>query len=143
MHYLVYIERAAENLQFFLWYRDYSRRFFLLPHCQQELSPVWTETLQTETDARGGQRATLLQTVSPEVVDIIEESQLASKLQNPKIGWSPFSTPTRSIQGDHDGETLKSGQSDSVKSPATVRSTTMGEAAAAAFERAEHLQPCI
>lgn len=41
MDYLVYIEHNAENLQFWLWYRDYVRRFDTLPENQKELSPAW------------------------------------------------------------------------------------------------------
>ena len=41
MNYLQYIERSAENLQFFLWYRDYSKRFSALPSKEQMLAPEW------------------------------------------------------------------------------------------------------
>jgi hypothetical protein len=41
MDYLVYIEHNAENLQFFLWYKDYARRFNELPEAEQKLSPEW------------------------------------------------------------------------------------------------------
>jgi hypothetical protein len=39
MDYLVYIEHSAENLQFYLWYRDYVRRWNALPASQRALSP--------------------------------------------------------------------------------------------------------
>ncbi|KAF2094030.1 regulator of G protein-like protein [Rhizodiscina lignyota] len=41
MDYLVYVERNAENLQFYLWLRDYTRRFEALKPEEQALSPVW------------------------------------------------------------------------------------------------------
>jgi hypothetical protein len=41
MDYLVYIEHNAENLQFFLWYRDYERRFNALPEKERALSQEW------------------------------------------------------------------------------------------------------
>jgi hypothetical protein len=41
MDYLIYIEHNAENLQFFLWYRDYERRFYDLPGKERVLSPEW------------------------------------------------------------------------------------------------------
>ena len=41
MNYLQYIERSAENLQFFLWYRDYSKRFSELPSKERMLAPEW------------------------------------------------------------------------------------------------------
>ena len=39
MDYLVYIEHSAENLQFYLWYREYVRRWNALPASQRALSP--------------------------------------------------------------------------------------------------------
>jgi hypothetical protein len=41
MDYLVYVEYNAENLQFFLWYRDYVRRFDALPEKEKIPSPEW------------------------------------------------------------------------------------------------------
>jgi hypothetical protein len=41
MNFLKYIELSAENLQFFLWYRDYSKRFNALPESERMLSPEW------------------------------------------------------------------------------------------------------
>ncbi|KAL2116866.1 hypothetical protein VTJ04DRAFT_9034 [Mycothermus thermophilus] len=41
MDYLVYIERSAENLQFFLWYIDYVQRWSSLLPRQKALSPPW------------------------------------------------------------------------------------------------------
>lgn len=42
MNYLVYIEHGAENLQFYLWLRDYVQRFENLPPGDAALAPVWT-----------------------------------------------------------------------------------------------------
>ena len=53
MNYLIYIEHAAENLQFFLWYRDYVKRFMALPETQRALAPgIDSEKFEMET-ARG------------------------------------------------------------------------------------------
>lgn len=41
MDYLIYVEHNAENLQFYLWYRDYVQRFEALPKAAQALSPEW------------------------------------------------------------------------------------------------------
>ncbi|KAI4215606.1 MAG: hypothetical protein LQ351_002075 [Letrouitia transgressa] len=35
--------RDAENLQFYLWFQDYQRRFYALPQTQQNISPPWNE----------------------------------------------------------------------------------------------------
>lgn len=43
MGYLLYMCRDAENLQFYLWFQDYQRRFYALPQTQQNISPPWNE----------------------------------------------------------------------------------------------------
>jgi hypothetical protein len=43
MDYLVYIEHNAENLQFFLWFRDYERRFDALPEKEKALASEWVQ----------------------------------------------------------------------------------------------------
>jgi hypothetical protein len=50
MNYLKYIEHSAENLQFFLWFHDYSARFNNLSENEQALSPEWTRA-QAEAEA--------------------------------------------------------------------------------------------
>ncbi|KAL8295711.1 hypothetical protein RB597_009203 [Gaeumannomyces tritici] len=52
MNYLIYIERAAENLQFFLWYRDYSARFAAAPATDRALAPEWTQGKAEEVAQR-------------------------------------------------------------------------------------------
>ncbi|KAL8413662.1 hypothetical protein RB594_005068 [Gaeumannomyces avenae] len=52
MNYLIYIERAAENLQFFLWYRDYSARFAAAPAADRALAPEWTQGKAEEVAQR-------------------------------------------------------------------------------------------
>jgi len=39
MDYLVYVEHSAENLQFYLWYQDYERRWNTISAGQRALSP--------------------------------------------------------------------------------------------------------
>jgi hypothetical protein len=52
MNYLIYVERSAENLQFFLWYRDYERRFADAKTADLALAPEWTQTMEDEAVAR-------------------------------------------------------------------------------------------
>ena len=44
MNYLKYVEYSAENLQFFLWFRDYSARWEKLSDSDKALSPAWART---------------------------------------------------------------------------------------------------
>lgn len=41
MDYLVYVSHDAENLQFWLWLQDYTKRFYAAPRSEQALSPPW------------------------------------------------------------------------------------------------------
>lgn len=42
MNYLLYVEYAAENLQFYLWHQDYVKRFQAASSSDMALSPEST-----------------------------------------------------------------------------------------------------
>jgi hypothetical protein len=48
MNYLVYVEHAAENLQFYLWHQDYSSRFESASTSDKALAPEWTQEMHDE-----------------------------------------------------------------------------------------------
>jgi len=53
MNYLIYVERAAENLQFFLWYKDYEKRFFSnIKSSDLDLSREWTQEMEDQAILR-------------------------------------------------------------------------------------------
>ena len=52
MDYLVYIAHDAENLQFYLWYRDYTKRFNALNKNSRELSPYIESTFGDGASAK-------------------------------------------------------------------------------------------
>lgn len=52
MNYLIYIERSAENLQFFLWYRDYVKRFKEADTSDLSLAPEWTQAMEEDAVTR-------------------------------------------------------------------------------------------
>lgn len=57
MDFLVYIEHDAENLQFYLWYKDYIRRFEALSDHEKKLSPEWVpETTELPTVAKDAEK---------------------------------------------------------------------------------------
>ena len=45
MGYLLYVSHDAENLQFFLWLQEYTKRFQELPESDRALSPPWDQDL--------------------------------------------------------------------------------------------------
>lgn len=54
MDYLMYVAHDAENLQFFLWYRDYCARFEALDQYEKNLSPEWKGSTDNIIEATGG-----------------------------------------------------------------------------------------
>lgn len=48
MDYLIYVAHDAETLQFYLWLKDYRKRFAALRKEQQALSPEWQATNPAE-----------------------------------------------------------------------------------------------
>jgi len=64
MNYLKYVEHDAENLQFYLWFRDYVRRFDKLPAKQQALSPLWQPTTRADISLGKPRESKIDQSVS-------------------------------------------------------------------------------
>lgn len=52
MDYMIYVTHDAEILQFYLWYRDYCKRFDLLRPSDRALSPVWKHDSSGSSDQR-------------------------------------------------------------------------------------------
>lgn len=134
MNYLIYIEHAAENLQFFLWHRDYEKRFGETKTSDISLAQEWTQDMETDVLQRmfkeksqgmrkkPGQeifKGTDFEKKGP-VAAIIEES-------------NPFSTPPRT---PHDQESVYTG-SNGVSNADSYRSQ-----ASEAFASAGAKQPC-
>ncbi|KAF2865295.1 hypothetical protein BDV95DRAFT_507470 [Massariosphaeria phaeospora] len=130
MNYLRYIELAAENLQFFLWYRDYAKRFNDLPENQQALSPEWTDVnSEPENQARFNH-------LNPETAAIFEGTDFANE---PRVAEperdNPFFTPPHTPNDNsykRDGESFDSSEA----SFALTSKTDHTQRASGAFERA-------
>ncbi len=58
MNYLIYVERSAENLQFYLWHQDYVKRFPTASASELALSPEWTQAMEDDIAARLQREAT-------------------------------------------------------------------------------------
>ena len=103
MNYLVYIEHAAENLQFYLWYRDYLKRFQAMPEKERALAPVWTEQ-QAEAGELASQNNTPgTKMISPETAAVFKGTDFAPpKASVVEIKGNPFNTPPRTPNGERD-----------------------------------------
>lgn len=93
MNYLIYIEHAAENLQFWLWYRNYAERFAELPANERNLAPEWTvEQAEAEALAIQNSAPTGAKNISSETAAIFEGTDFTRQ----KTGTgNPFNTPPR------------------------------------------------
>ncbi|XP_014560279.1 hypothetical protein COCVIDRAFT_12951 [Bipolaris victoriae FI3] len=93
MNFLKYIELSAENLQFFLWYRDYVKRFNALPESERVLSPEWTGETNNANDPKPGPRF-----YSNEAATILKGTDFATegrRAESDKAASDPFHTPPR------------------------------------------------
>lgn len=93
MNFLKYIELSAENLQFFLWFRDYSKRFNELPASEQVLSPEWTGDQNVPSETK-----TVPTPLNAEAAAMLKGTDFASdtKINRSEQGGSnPFYTPPR------------------------------------------------
>lgn len=147
----MYIEYDAENLQFYLWYKDYVKRFFQLPENQQALSHEWTpEQAQAERNAL--EKEKLPKKVHAEAAAAFKgtDFEAPAKLA-PEGGYNPFNTPPRTPNGgDYDPSLAPStnGTSNGTagwsehNSSLRTGNTDHTKKTANAFEQVDALQPC-
>jgi hypothetical protein len=96
MNYLIYIERSAENLQFFLWYRDYSQRFKDAQTSDIALAPEWTQAMADETAAKIQKEHMEKMKREPEAAQIFHGTDFEKAPLHPTAGVDskdPFGTP--------------------------------------------------
>lgn len=146
LNYLIYIEHAAENLQFFLWFNDYVKRFNNLPAKEQALAPIWSA--EKEGEQQESKEATDLQKqqVSPEAAAAFKGTDFAPVTSVREINKNPFSTPPRSSRGDAESIAPSEAAWSEGGSTLNVSRHTGGshhKQAAEAFETADlKWQPC-
>lgn len=135
MNYLIYVERSAENLQFYLWHKDYSERFAILPYSDLVLSPEWTEK---PVVMKGQPNARVSKPLGIAVDSVIKEADFTPPAP---LSPNPFNTPPPSSCGDDNSISSTAVASDPGPTSTTSRAMAR-ELAAEAFENAEKLQPC-
>ncbi|KAI4725982.1 hypothetical protein E4T49_06253 [Aureobasidium sp. EXF-10728] len=124
MNYLKYIEHSAENLQFYLWYRDYVERFDKLPASEKALSPEWSaaqmDTEITQPARRRKKTPTAIATVLEgtdfaDTVPLAAEKQDASndpRSESPETMRTPASPTFSDFDSSMSMERPVSGRSD-------------------------------
>ena len=142
MNYLIYIEHAAENLQFFLWYRDFAKRFSELPPNERALAPVWTAE-QAEADAQVPQGPK--PPVSVETAAVLKGTAFAAPSASVvEVKPNPFSTPPKTPNADGESEApSERAWSDNGSTLHSHTNKSFHSKAAGAFEGADvKWQPC-
>lgn len=136
MNYLIYIEHSAENLQFFLWYKDYVKRFGAANTTDLRLSPEWTQAMEDDTVARlRKDNADKLRPDNGVAAELFKGTDFEK--QGLEAGSNnPFNTPPRTAHGTSDQESVYTASQAPVSTLATYRSQ-----ASEAFSTAGAKQP--
>lgn len=116
MNYLIYIEHSAENLQFFLWYRDYARRFKEANTSDKSLAPEWTQSM--EEDVLVKIKKELADNLKDEVeaADIFKGTDFENASEQIPNNRDPFTDPPRIPNGNDDQSTIYSSQATTYRS---------------------------
>lgn len=123
MNYMKYIEHDAENLQFFLWFRDYCQRFENLPASEKALSPAWT-TAQVESDAQAVKSARGKR-VDPVIASVLRGTDFGDGIAQPVISMEkrdPFQDSARTPSTEDRREMVSSDYSSSFEDEKTLDS---------------------
>jgi len=145
MNYLVYIEHAAENLQFYLWYRDYTKRFSEQPANERALAPIWSAE-QAELDAQGKTGAApVKQQFSADTAAVLKGTDFAPPSTSVvEVKGNPFFTPPRTPNNDRASlAPTERAWSDNVSTLHQQSNKSFHSKAVGAFEGADlKWQPC-
>jgi hypothetical protein len=143
MNYLIYVEHSAENLQFYLWYKDYVRRFSEAKTVDISLAPEWTQTMEDDTIARLRRDHVDRMKPEPQAAKIFKgtdfEKPRSERRPTETSGSNPFSTPPRTpYRESSDRESDYAGSTPVSSVPAS----SYRSQAADAFHHAGAKQPC-
>jgi hypothetical protein len=142
MNYLKYIEYSAENLQFFLWYRDYASRWEKLKDTEKALAPEWT--VSAEADATVS--TSIPKRMAPHVAEMLRDTDFDDRANKAHIDRGyPFPTSNSPSFDEHD---ISSDRGSIVSDERTLFSSTVSTNHAIATEQAFEdagvkWQPCM
>lgn len=143
MDFSKYIERNPENLQFYLWYRDYLKRFENLPNGERSLAPEWTVE-RAAAEAEAARLEEKPKKANPTAAAVLKGTDFDSKTGKAAVSEihpDPFKDPPRTPNTERDSVAPSSaGWTDDGSTLRTAMNP--GKAAAAAFESVDAPQPC-
>jgi hypothetical protein len=99
MNYLKYIEYSAENLQFFLWHRDYTARWESLRESEKTLSPEWKPS-NADPDGITLASPARPKRVAPQIMEVLKNTDFADQPKD--VTPDPFYLHTPNKSGSFD-----------------------------------------
>ena len=113
MNYLIYVEHSAENLQFYLWYKDYVKRFHDANTDDISLAPEWTQSMEDEVITRIRKEQSEKVRPSPATDSMFTGTGFEkAAVEIPQSPTNPFNAASRSSQGESEaGSVFNSSQS--------------------------------
>lgn len=140
MSYLIYVEHAAENLQFYLWFKDYEKRFNTNPTTDVRLAPEWTRAMQDVTILKIRKEQADKMRKEPAAAAIFKGTDFEKKptAQDRSMSGTidPFSTPPSSSKGD------EASIFSATNTMNSLNATSYTSQATDAFQTAGTQQPC-
>lgn len=132
MNYLKYIEYSAENLQFYLWYRDYQARWEKLKDSEKALAPEWTTVAEADATLAPNRPTK----VDPQIAAVLKNTDFdenAHKVASTPA--DPFNTPPKAASFD-DKRDIVSDYGSSVGDEKTLTSSTVSSTHRAVTDQA-------
>jgi hypothetical protein len=95
MNYLKYIEYSAENLQFFLWHRDYTARWEALKESEKALAPEW-KPANVDSDGLILPSPVRPKRVAPQIMEVLKNTDFADQPKGFTADTCYVHTPSKS-----------------------------------------------
>lgn len=143
MNYLIYVEHAAENLQFYLWYKGYEKRFGEANTTDITLSREWTQAMEDEAMAKvRREQAEKMKREPAAAVAIFKGTDFEKTAESKRC--NPFNTPPCSANGASDNDSAWDGVTinNTSNNVLSVSHSTSRMPVAEAFQAAGAMEPC-
>jgi hypothetical protein len=141
MDFSKYIERNPENLQFYLWYRDYLKRFDNLPDGERSLALEWTVE-RANAEAEAARLEEKPKKVNPTAAAVLKGTDFDTKTGKAAVSEvhpDPFKDP-QTPNTERDSMAPSNAGLDDTST--LIPPMNPSKAAAAAFESVNVPQPC-
>lgn len=135
MDFLKYIEHSAENLQFYMWFKDYIKRFEDLPANERALSPEWTQA-QEEAEVANFRNQLKEKPLVVEGNAILRGQDMApAPVSSQSEGKNPFGDSQADLEEKHSLESAEPPRTGVAGTIGTMK-TNWSKDASTAFEEA-------